>query len=35
MERLPRDYSGELCPRCSLWMCKLDKLAPLSDGGDA
>jgi hypothetical protein len=35
MERLPRGYSGELCPRCGLWMCKLDKLAPLSDGGDA
>jgi len=28
MQRLPRDYSGELCPRCSLWMCKTDKLAP-------
>ena len=31
MQRLPRDYTGELCPRCSLWMCKTDKLAPLVD----
>jgi hypothetical protein len=31
MQRLPRDYSGELCPRCDLWMCKTDKLAPLVD----
>lgn len=32
MQRLPRDYSGELCQRCNLWMCKLDKLAPLANG---
>ena len=34
MQRLPRDYSGELCPRCSLWMCKADKMEPVV-GGDA
>lgn len=32
MQRLPRDYSGELCQRCYLWMCRVDKLAPLVDG---
>lgn len=26
MGRLPPDYSGELCPRCGLWMCRVDKL---------
>lgn len=26
MKRLPRDYSGELCPQCNLWMCRIDKL---------
>ena len=30
MQRLQRDYSGELCPRCGLWMCKTDKLEPLA-----
>lgn len=32
MQRLPRDYSGELCHRCSLWMCRIDKMAPLVAG---
>ena len=31
-ERMPRDYSGEMGPRCSLWVCRIDKLAPLVDG---
>lgn len=31
MQRLPRDYSGEMCPRCNLWMCRVDKLAPVGD----
>ena len=26
MQRLPNDYSGELCRRCGMWMCRLDKL---------
>jgi hypothetical protein len=26
LQRLPRDYSGELCGRCDLWVCRLDKL---------
>jgi hypothetical protein len=29
MQRLPKGYSGELCPRCDLWMCRIDKLAPI------
>jgi hypothetical protein len=32
MRQLPRDYSGELCPRCGLWMCKIDKLTPSGIG---
>lgn len=24
--KLPRGYSGELCPECSLWMCDVEKL---------
>lgn len=28
MDRLPRDYSGEVCERCDMWMCRVDKLAP-------
>lgn len=26
MQKLPRDYNGELCPRCNLWMCRTDRL---------
>lgn len=29
LKQLPRGYSGELCPRCDLWMCRLDKIEPL------
>jgi len=24
--KLPRGYSGELCPECSMWMCSVEKL---------
>lgn len=24
--KLPRGYSGELCPECNLWMCSVEKL---------
>jgi hypothetical protein len=30
LQRLPRGYCGEMCKRCGLWMCRLDKLAPMS-----
>ena len=23
---LPDGYTGELCPTCSMWMCRLDKI---------
>lgn len=26
LKRLPRDYHGELCPECSLWMCSVAML---------
>ena len=26
MQRLPKDYSGEMCQRCGMWMCRLEKL---------
>jgi hypothetical protein len=31
MQRLPTGYSGELCPRCNLWMCKTEKLTAHDD----
>ena len=34
IQRLPRNYSGELCPKCKMWMCRTDKLAPIVDGDD-
>jgi hypothetical protein len=24
--KLPRGYSGELCPECCMWMCSVEKL---------
>ena len=24
LRRLPREYSGELCPECSMWMCSVE-----------
>ena len=27
VKRLPPGYTGELCPRCGLWVCRIDKLA--------
>ena len=26
LRKLPRDYSGELCPECKLWMVSVEKL---------
>jgi len=26
IESLPKDYTGELCPKCNLWMCRIDKI---------
>ena len=26
LRSLPREYSGELCPECSNWMCSVEKL---------
>ena len=26
MQRLPKDYSGEMCQRCSMWMCRVATL---------
>lgn len=26
MDRLPKDYSGELCKECGMWMCSVEKL---------
>ena len=26
LKRLPRDYHGELCPVCSLWVCSVTLL---------
>lgn len=26
LKRLPRDYSGELCQECGLWMCDKAKI---------
>lgn len=33
---LPDDYHGELCPKCKLWMCRLDKIneSKLKANGD-
>ena len=31
MQRLPSDYIGDMCPRCDLLMCKLDKFVPVKD----
>lgn len=28
LKRLPRDYHGELCPDCKLYMCAVSKLQP-------
>ena len=28
LKRLPKDYHGELCPECHLWMCAVDKIQP-------
>lgn len=30
MQRLPPGYCGELCQRCWQWMCRIDKLEPVS-----
>jgi hypothetical protein len=27
MQRLPKNYSGEMCSDCKLWMCRTDMLA--------
>ena len=27
--RLPKDYHGEECPRCSMWMVRIDKIKEL------
>jgi hypothetical protein len=26
LQKLPRDYHGELCPECKLWMCSVVRL---------
>lgn len=26
LRRLPKDYHGERCPECNLWMCHISKL---------
>lgn len=26
IHKLPNDYHGELCPKCNLWMCRIDKI---------
>lgn len=33
LKRLPRDYHGELCPDCKLWMCGLEKLSAAEHDG--
>jgi hypothetical protein len=27
MQKLPKTYSGEMCRKCNLWMCRTDMLA--------
>lgn len=34
IQRLPKDYSGELCKRCSIWMCRVDKLESVTSQAD-
>ena len=38
MHRLQKGYSGEMCKRCSMWMCRLDKIelhsAPIQQADD-
>jgi hypothetical protein len=29
---LPRGYCGELCPRCDMWMARIDKLEEPKEG---
>ena len=26
VRKLPKNYCGELCPECNLWMCSVEKL---------
>jgi hypothetical protein len=26
LQRLPKGYCGELCPRCNLLMCRMDRI---------
>jgi len=26
LKSLPKDYHGEICPKCNLWMCRIDKI---------
>jgi len=26
IQTLPKDYTGELCPKCNQWMCRIDKM---------
>lgn len=28
LKRLPKDYKGELCQDCNLWMCDKNKIIP-------
>jgi hypothetical protein len=32
LQKLPKDYHGELCPECGLFMCAVDKLLGKKDG---